>query len=194
MGFVRQDCAVTSDNYHFVTGAGNDFQKDKQFQKLNAVKDTIRVKVVRAGEEVLIENLDIVVGDLLVLDTGDKIVADGVAVESFGLVVDEASLTGESEPLAKGPKEDPWCRSGTQVRCSSPSIHIMNPHVRLLDILLSAWKDQGLLSCCTIDALAVCEVFQIMMEAPEAYTAVSVGLQKECPENLQSLLTVILCR
>lgn len=99
----------------FVAGAGNDFQKDKQFQKLNAVKDTIEVKVIRAGQEVLIENHDIVVGDLLVLDTGDKIVADGVTVESFGLVIDEASLTGESEPLAKNPKEDPWCRSGTQV-------------------------------------------------------------------------------
>ena len=97
-------------------GAGNDFQKDKQFQKLNAVKDTIEVKVIRAGQEVLVQNHDVVVGDLLVLDTGDKIVADGVAVESFGLVADEASLTGESEPLAKSPKEDPWCRSGTQVR------------------------------------------------------------------------------
>jgi len=95
-------------------GAGNDFQKDKQFKKLNAVKDTIKVKVIRAGNEVLVSNFEVVVGDLLVLDTGDKIVADGVAVESFGLVVDEASLTGESEPLGKGPKEDPWCRSGTQ--------------------------------------------------------------------------------
>ena len=97
-------------------GAGNDYQKDKQFKKLNAVKDTIEVKVIRGGNEVLVSNVEIVVGDLLVLDTGDKIVADGVAVESFGLVVDEASLTGESEPLAKGPKEDPWCRSGTQVK------------------------------------------------------------------------------
>ena len=96
-------------------GAGNDYQKDKQFKKLNAVKDTIEVKVIRGGNEVLVSNVEVVVGDLLVLDTGDKIVADGVAVESFGLVVDEASLTGESEPLAKGPKEDPWCRSGTQV-------------------------------------------------------------------------------
>jgi Ca2+-transporting ATPase len=113
-----------------VAGAGNDFQKDKQFKKLNAVKDTIEVKVIRAGNEVLVSNLDIVVGDLLVLDTGDKIVADGLAVESFGLVVDEACLTGESEPLAKGPREDPWCRSGTQV-----------PHLPLL-YLGVVFKDQ----------------------------------------------------
>jgi Ca2+-transporting ATPase len=107
--------AICTNDWLAAAGAGNDFQKDKQFKKLNAVKDTIEVKVIRAGNEVLVSNLEVVVGDLLVLDTGDKIVADGVAVESFGLVVDEASLTGESEPLAKGPKEDPWCRSGTQV-------------------------------------------------------------------------------
>lgn len=107
-------------------GAGNDFQKDKQFKKLNAVKDTIEVKVVRAGKEVLVTNFDIVVGDLLILDTGDKVVADGVAVESFGLVADEASLTGESEPLAKSPKGDPWCRSGTQV---SFPVYVITPYI-----------------------------------------------------------------
>jgi magnesium-transporting ATPase (P-type) len=46
---------------------------------------------------------------------GDKVVADGLVVESYGLVVDEASLTGESDPIKKS-EEDPWCRSGTQVR------------------------------------------------------------------------------
>lgn len=48
------------------------------------------------------------------LPAGDKVVADGVVVESHGLVVDEASLTGESDPIKKS-EEDPWCRSGTQV-------------------------------------------------------------------------------
>jgi hypothetical protein len=48
---------------------------------------------------------------------GDKVVADGLVVESHGLVVDEASLTGESDPIKKN-EEDPWCRSGTQVRDS----------------------------------------------------------------------------
>lgn len=41
----------------------------------------------------------------------------GYVIESHGLVVDEASLTGESDPVKKGhpPKEEPWVRSGTQV-------------------------------------------------------------------------------
>ena len=50
----------------------------------------------------------------LTTPAGDKVVADGLVVESHGLVVDEASLTGESDPIKKN-EEDPWCRSGTQV-------------------------------------------------------------------------------
>jgi Ca2+-transporting ATPase len=95
-------------------GAGNDYQKDMQFKKLNAAKDSIEIKVLRNGVELLIPNTDILVGDVLLLDTGDKIAADGIAFQSYGLVVDEASLTGESEPQHKG-NDDPWCLSGTQV-------------------------------------------------------------------------------
>ena len=95
-------------------GAGNDYQKDIQFRKLNAKKDELQIKVVRDAKELLIPNTELVVGDLVLLVTGDKIVADGLCVESHGLVADEASLTGESDPLKKGP-EDPFCRAGTQV-------------------------------------------------------------------------------
>lgn len=97
-----------------VPGAGNDYQKDKQFKKLNAQKDKLEVKVIRDGEQTLVENTEIVVGDLLLLDTGDKIAADGVVMKGFNLVVDEAALTGESEPLNKG-AEDVWCMSGSEV-------------------------------------------------------------------------------
>ncbi len=96
------------------SGAGNDYQKDKQFKKLNAQKDKLEVKVIRDGEQILVENTEVVVGDLLLLDTGDKIVADGIVAKSFHLVVDEAALTGESEPLPKG-EDDMWCMSGSEV-------------------------------------------------------------------------------
>ena len=71
------------------------------------------VKVIRGGTQQLVENVDVVVGDLLMLDTGDKIIADGVLIETFGLVIDEASLTGESDPIKKTLDEDPWCRCGS---------------------------------------------------------------------------------
>eukprot|EP00877_Chromochloris_zofingiensis_P010933 jgi/Chrzof1/6093/Cz17g09130.t1 len=59
----------------------------------------------------------------MVLDTGDKICADGLMVSGHHLVVDEASLTGESDPIKKSVDEDPWCRSGTQI--SQGSGHIL---------------------------------------------------------------------
>jgi len=82
--------------------SGNDYQKDQQFRKLNKEKDTIEVKAVRGGRECLVTNTDVVVGDVLVLDTGDKLVADGVAVEAFGLVIDEARAPPASRPPPAG--------------------------------------------------------------------------------------------
>lgn len=52
----------------------NDYQKDMQFRKLNAQKDVIEVKVMRNGLEQLVGNEDVVVGDVLLLDTGDKVI------------------------------------------------------------------------------------------------------------------------
>ncbi len=95
-------------------GAGNDYQKDQQFRKLNSEREAVKVKVVRAGhqvcrrhirtvvmklhcwlsckmasegaqtrgsswpaEQVLVDNTAVVVGDVLVLDTGDKVSGRG---------------------------------------------------------------------------------------------------------------------
>lgn len=49
------------------------------------------------------------------MDTGDKVTGDGIAFECHDLVIDEASLTGESEPMKKSVNRKPFCRSGTQV-------------------------------------------------------------------------------
>jgi hypothetical protein len=56
-----------------LVGAGNDWNKDRQFQKLNAQKDLIDVKVVRGGRQQVVPNVDLVVGDVVLLDTGDKV-------------------------------------------------------------------------------------------------------------------------
>ena len=93
----------------------NDYQKDKQFRKLNDIKDKIDIKTLRGGQLHMVSNHDIVVGDVVLLDAGDKLVADMIMFESFGLIIDEASLTGESDPIKKQLESDPWLRSGTQV-------------------------------------------------------------------------------
>ena len=128
----------------FLAGAasGNDYSKDKQFCKLNAAKDNIKVKVVRDGQQTLVDNGDVVVGDLLQLDTGDKIVADGITTEFHGMVVDEASLTGESEPVKKG-EDDVFCRSGTQVclPCCLPTSYAGKPEAVPKADLCMSWRN-----------------------------------------------------
>jgi magnesium-transporting ATPase (P-type) len=64
--------------------AGNNYTKDKQFRELNKAKHNFPVKVVRGGVESQINNFDVLVGDLVILDTGDQVPADGVYVSGFG--------------------------------------------------------------------------------------------------------------
>ncbi|MEM4567628.1 MAG: cation-translocating P-type ATPase [Sulfolobales archaeon] len=58
-------------------------------------------KVLRDGEEKVIDASLVVPGDILVLSEGDRIAADARVIEAINLDVDEASLTGESTPVAK---------------------------------------------------------------------------------------------
>ncbi|MFW9828084.1 MAG: cation-translocating P-type ATPase [Candidatus Thorarchaeota archaeon] len=72
-------------------------KKLKALRELTAPTSTI----IREGQKQEIATKDIVIGDLLVLNQGDKIPADARIIESYNLVVNEASLTGESEPVRK---------------------------------------------------------------------------------------------
>ncbi len=85
---------------------------EKAFSALNRLYDNLTVKVIRDGEVVVISRRLIVVGDIILLESGDKIVADGRLIESEGLFVDESALTGESQNTFKSaqltlPKETP---------------------------------------------------------------------------------------
>ena len=64
-----------------------------------------KVKVLRDEKEVSIDSKELVVGDLIFLESGDKISADLRIVESHNLTVDESILTGESLPVEKNNKE-----------------------------------------------------------------------------------------
>ena len=95
-------------------GTYNDYKQEIAFHKLNSKNDEYRVKVIRDGEEQQISNKEIVVGDLVVLESGDKIPADGYFVSANALGIDESALTGESIVIRKN-EVDPWFRSGSVV-------------------------------------------------------------------------------
>lgn len=73
----------------------------KAFEALNRMKQDIQVKVLRNGKIQLITQSELVVGDIVFVETGDKLSADGRLIESTSLKIDESSLTGESIPVSK---------------------------------------------------------------------------------------------
>src|SRR5438067_5515587 len=62
--------------------------------------------VVRDGAARVVKVADVVVGDLLRVQAGDQIVADGQVETASGLSLDESILTGESRPVTRGPSEE----------------------------------------------------------------------------------------
>lgn len=79
------------------TGIGFYFEYDagKKFDLLNAVGEETPVMVIRNGKVHEVPKKDIVVDDIVILNTGDEIPADGILVEAVSLQVNESSLTGE---------------------------------------------------------------------------------------------------
>lgn len=85
------------------TGVGFIFEvkAGKEFEILNKVKDDRPVKVYRRDDQnskpklVYIKKSDVVVGDIVKLESGDEIPADGILLESTSLRVDESNFTGE---------------------------------------------------------------------------------------------------
>ena len=73
----------------------------KAFRALNAVYDNLTVKVIREGQTVVLNQKQVVCGDILLLNSGEKIVADARLIESTALEIDESALTGESLSVYK---------------------------------------------------------------------------------------------
>lgn len=67
----------------------------KKFNVLTALGEESPVKVRRDGKVVEVARKDIVVGDVVIIEVGDEIPADGTLIESTDLQIDESSLTGE---------------------------------------------------------------------------------------------------
>lgn len=79
------------------TGVAFWFEMDanRKFELLNQVNDDILYKVIRDGNIREVAKQDIVVGDIIVLETGEEIPADGELIEAISLQVNESTLTGE---------------------------------------------------------------------------------------------------
>uniref|UniRef100_A0A0G4HNE1 P-type Cu(+) transporter n=1 Tax=Chromera velia CCMP2878 TaxID=1169474 RepID=A0A0G4HNE1_9ALVE len=79
----------------------NNYQKEVQFRKLNAVKDNKFIDCVRGGERVSVSVFELVVGDVLFIQSGDEIPTDCICLDSSNLKIDESSFTGETCSITK---------------------------------------------------------------------------------------------
>lgn len=75
-----------------------EMKADKEFALLNQVNDDESVQVIRNSNAMSIPRKDVVVGDIVILNTGDEVPADGEILEAVMLNIDESTLTGE--PIA----------------------------------------------------------------------------------------------
>lgn len=103
----------------------SEYKSDREFEVLNARKESLQAKVLRHGEVHNVPFESVAVGDLVVLEMGDEIPADGRIQRAKELHVDQSLLTGESEPVrklargeddsAEGPEQPGCVYRGTQV-------------------------------------------------------------------------------
>jgi P-type Ca2+ transporter type 2C len=83
---------------------GIEFYQEKKTEKaLDALKDLAspRALVIRGGEAIRISGKEVVKGDIVVLQEGDRVPADALVLKNNNLLADESLITGESVPVRK---------------------------------------------------------------------------------------------
>ena len=79
----------------------NEYRAGQEFDILNQVSDDEPIPAIRNGKHQTVPKKDLVVGDIVLIEQGAEIPADGVVLDSVNLSLNESSLTGESEPVQK---------------------------------------------------------------------------------------------
>lgn len=107
-----------------VVGSVNDYQKERQFVKLNRKKQDRSVNVIRSGKSQEVSVYDILVGDVVLLNPGDMVPVDGIFIEGHNLKCDESQTTGESDIIRKKPADEVFAaiENGDDLRKADPFI------------------------------------------------------------------------
>jgi Ca2+-transporting ATPase len=110
------------------------FQERKAERALQALRamGSPRARVLRDGEATVVDARDVVVGDLLLVEEGDRLAADGRVVEAFDLHMDASLLTGESVPVQ--------CAPGSTVHAGTMAVR---GHARVEVVATGARTEMG---------------------------------------------------
>ncbi|KAK7841348.1 putative calcium-transporting atpase 11, partial [Quercus suber] len=96
----------------------SDYKQSLEFKDLDSEKKKIFIQVTRDGKRQKVSIYDLVVGDIVHLSIGNQVPADGIYISGYSLLIDESSLSGESEPVNVY-EEKPFLLSGTKVQDGS---------------------------------------------------------------------------
>ncbi|TKY67943.1 putative calcium-transporting ATPase 11 [Spatholobus suberectus] len=129
----------------FVTSI-SDYKQSLQFKDLDKEKKNVSIHVTRDGRRQKVSIHDLVVGDIVHLSIGDIVPADGLFLSGFGLLIDESSLSGESEAVNVD-QQKPFLLSGTTVQDGSAkmlvtSVGMRTEWGRLMDTLNEGGDDE----------------------------------------------------
>lgn len=124
----------------------SDYRQSLQFKDLDREKKKIYVDVTRDGLRKKVSIYDLVVGDIVHLSIGDQVPADGVFISGYSLLIDESSLSGESEPVNID-GEKPFLLSGTKVQDGSGKMMVTTVGMRtewgkLMETLSEGGEDE----------------------------------------------------
>ena len=87
-----------------IMGFIQEYRTEKSLEALKEIAAPT-CKVIRDGILKVINSIEVTIGDLIILEAGDRIPADGIFIESSGIMVDESLLTGESVGVSKDSKK-----------------------------------------------------------------------------------------
>lgn len=152
-----------------------ELKNEKTFQALNETNDDILVKVIRNGNVSQVKRRDIVVGDVVILDTGEEIPADCKLLDAFNLTVNESTLTGELQ-----------CHKSVEVDAEVNSSETTYPVNHIMK------------GCTIIEGYCTARVYAVgdATEAGKVFTAAQVQEGDDTPlskklDGLASLITKI---
>ncbi|KAF3327162.1 putative calcium-transporting ATPase 5, plasma membrane-type isoform X1 [Carex littledalei] len=181
--------------------AVSDYRQSLQFKELDKEKKKIFVHVTRNGSRQKVLIYDLVVGDIVHLSIGDQIPADGLFISGYSLLIDESSMSGESDPVYIT-REKPFLLAGTKVQDGSAKMLITAVGMRtewgrLMSTLSQGGEDEtplqvklnGVATIIGKIGLAfACLTFLVLIGRFLIAKGITVGLLKWYPEDALTVL------
>lgn len=161
-----------------IMGFVQEYNAEKSIEALKKLT-SLKAKVLRDGKETEIPTEEVVVGDIVLLEEGDKIPADARVIESINLETAEASLTGESTPVEK---KDSVLSDGSAIGDQKNMV--------FSSTIITKGRGKGIV-CATAMKTEIGKIAKMIQEADDGPTPLQLKL-KRLGERL-GMLTIAIC-